>query len=293
MLRRPRRAALGVARHLDGEDVVVAEPRQRRDVEAVREEVALGIAEVGAVEPHVGLVEDAVERDPAALARRRRRQVEAAAVQDRAVAVGECGVRRASARGRVTVGQSPSSTSRPMPSRRRSSSAALARHAPTDPRRRRLARGAVRASGRSRCHGTGIEVYPRRWWCTAMSDVEPTINGVGGEGFAVDGTDSFAIDAGRPVDEPAGPPPGSRRGLYTRPWPRGWRWCCRGHRRERRRRRSSRACAAVTCRRPTPARSTTTRPTATERTDRTTTRSRRPVSGDDVEPVGSEVEVED
>ena len=36
-----------------------------------------------------------------------------------------------------------------------------------------------------------------------MSDVEPTINGVGGEGFAVDGTDSFAI-------EPRSPSPTSR-----------------------------------------------------------------------------------
>ena len=32
----------------------------------VREEVALGVAEVGAVEPDVGLVEDAVERQPVA-----------------------------------------------------------------------------------------------------------------------------------------------------------------------------------------------------------------------------------
>ena len=37
-----------------------------------------------------------------------------------------------------------------------------------------------------------------------MSDVEPTINGVGGEGFAVDGTDSFAIEAqSAAADEPA------------------------------------------------------------------------------------------
>ena len=64
------RAALRVAGHLDGQDVVVAEAGQRGDVEAVREEVALRVAEVGAVEPHVGLVEDAVERHPAALARR-------------------------------------------------------------------------------------------------------------------------------------------------------------------------------------------------------------------------------
>ena len=35
------------------------------DVERVGEEVALGVAEVGAVEPHVALVEDPVERQPA------------------------------------------------------------------------------------------------------------------------------------------------------------------------------------------------------------------------------------
>ena len=47
-----------------------------------------------------------------------------------------------------------------------------------------------------------------------MSDVEPTINGVGGEGFAVDGTDSFAIKPTAVADEPGGAPPAGRRGLY-------------------------------------------------------------------------------
>ena len=49
-------------------------PRRARlgDLEGVREEVALGVAEVGAVEPDVALVEDAVEHDPVARARRRR-----------------------------------------------------------------------------------------------------------------------------------------------------------------------------------------------------------------------------
>ena len=67
--------------------------RQRRHVEAVGEEVALGIAQVRPVEPDVGLVEDAVEGDPPAPARRRRRQLEAAAVEDRTVALGKVGVR--------------------------------------------------------------------------------------------------------------------------------------------------------------------------------------------------------
>ena len=130
MLRRPRVPPLGVAGHLDGEHVVVAEAAQRRDVEAVGEEVALRVAEVGAVQPDVGLVEDAVERHPAPCPGRRRRQVEAGAVQDRTVARGQVGVRRASDRAPSRRASPLSSTSRPIPARRSSSSAALARHAP-------------------------------------------------------------------------------------------------------------------------------------------------------------------
>ena len=55
------------------------------DVERVREEVALGVAEVRAVEPHVGLVEDAVERDPASSSVGWRRGGERVSVQQRAV----------------------------------------------------------------------------------------------------------------------------------------------------------------------------------------------------------------
>jgi hypothetical protein len=82
----PGRAALGVARDLDGQHVILPEARQGADVEAVREEVALRVTEVGAVEPDVGLVEDPVERDPAAGAGGRGGELEALAVQDRAVA---------------------------------------------------------------------------------------------------------------------------------------------------------------------------------------------------------------
>ena len=39
-------------------------PTALGDLEGVREEVALGVAEVGAVEPHVARVEDAVEHQP-------------------------------------------------------------------------------------------------------------------------------------------------------------------------------------------------------------------------------------
>ena len=66
MVRFDLRSALRRAGHFDRQHVLVAEPRQRGDVEGVREEVALRIAEVGAVEPDVGLVEDAVERHPTA-----------------------------------------------------------------------------------------------------------------------------------------------------------------------------------------------------------------------------------
>ena len=60
-----RDRSLRCTRELHREDVVVGEARQRRDVEGVGKEVPLGIAEVRTVEPHVGLVEDSVERDPA------------------------------------------------------------------------------------------------------------------------------------------------------------------------------------------------------------------------------------
>ena len=57
---------------LDGEDVLVADPGQLRDVERVREEVALRVAEIRTVQPGVTLIEDAVERDPASVALVRR-----------------------------------------------------------------------------------------------------------------------------------------------------------------------------------------------------------------------------
>ena len=64
MLRLARAVALGGAGDLDAERVLVA-VRARASVTSKRvgEEVALGVAQVGAVEPDVGLVEDAVEGD--------------------------------------------------------------------------------------------------------------------------------------------------------------------------------------------------------------------------------------
>ena len=64
---------------------------QAGDVEAVREEVALGVAEVRAVEPDVGLVEDPVERDPATSSGGGSGHVEPSPEQDRPVAGGELG----------------------------------------------------------------------------------------------------------------------------------------------------------------------------------------------------------
>ena len=49
------------AGHLDGEVVLAAGAQRVGHLEGVREEVALGVAEVGAVEPDVALVEEAVE----------------------------------------------------------------------------------------------------------------------------------------------------------------------------------------------------------------------------------------
>ena len=57
---------------LDGQQVLGAEAGEVGDLVGVREEVALGVAEVGAVEPDVALVEDAVEHEPVAGAARRR-----------------------------------------------------------------------------------------------------------------------------------------------------------------------------------------------------------------------------
>ena len=56
------------ARHLDGEVVLAAGAQGVGDLEGVRGEVALGVAEVGAVEPDVALVEEAVEGQPGAAA---------------------------------------------------------------------------------------------------------------------------------------------------------------------------------------------------------------------------------
>jgi len=59
------------------------------DLELVRGEVALGVAEVAPVEPHVALVEEAVEHQPRPLTRGAGGRLEAAPVEQRPVGVGE------------------------------------------------------------------------------------------------------------------------------------------------------------------------------------------------------------
>ena len=87
------RGGLARARHLDGQHVLVGETGECRDVERRRDEVALGVAEVGAVEPHIGLIERAAHLHPHALIVGRFGQFEPMAVQQRAIAVGELGRR--------------------------------------------------------------------------------------------------------------------------------------------------------------------------------------------------------
>ncbi len=67
----------------------VASRERLGDVEAVRKEVALRISEIGTVEPHVGLIEDAIEGDEVPLSLRRRGEVESLAIDQRVVVVGE------------------------------------------------------------------------------------------------------------------------------------------------------------------------------------------------------------
>ena len=90
---RPLRRAVARrrARHLDAEDVlpIGRRPRRVRQLERVREEVALGRAEVLAVEPDVAEVEDAVEGQEPTVAGGQRRRGERAPAEQRAVGLGE------------------------------------------------------------------------------------------------------------------------------------------------------------------------------------------------------------
>ena len=89
MLRLAVRSPGAAAGDLDGEVVLRPAAQRVGDLEGVGDEVALGVAEVGPVEPHVALVEEAVEGEPRPALGRRALGVERAAVQERTVAVGE------------------------------------------------------------------------------------------------------------------------------------------------------------------------------------------------------------
>ncbi len=84
---------LGAAGHLHGQHVLRRQSSQIGDLVGVGEEVALGIAEVGAVEEHVGLVEDAVQHHPVARPGGAGIELEPGAVQERPVAAREGGRR--------------------------------------------------------------------------------------------------------------------------------------------------------------------------------------------------------
>ncbi len=80
---RPRAGDLG------GEDVVGSVSQGVGDLEGVGKEVALGVTEIVAVEPQVGLVEHTVECQPPPLARGQTRGGESTPGEERPVAVGE------------------------------------------------------------------------------------------------------------------------------------------------------------------------------------------------------------
>ena len=67
MLRLAVRSLRPVAGDLDAEGVLAAVGQRLGDLEGVGEEVALGVADVAAVEPDVALVEEPVEPQPPAL----------------------------------------------------------------------------------------------------------------------------------------------------------------------------------------------------------------------------------
>src|SRR4051794_33465782 len=85
-------AALRRTGDLDGDDVLVTDAGECRDVERVRQEVPLGVTQIGAVEPEISLVEDAAEGEPPASSVGRALLLVTPAVQHRTVAAGEVGV---------------------------------------------------------------------------------------------------------------------------------------------------------------------------------------------------------
>ena len=86
-LRRP--IGLRGAGRLDAEQVLGPGGEGLGHLELMREEVALGVADVAAIQPDVALVEDAVQHEPVAVVRRRPVVVEPGAIQQRSVRLGE------------------------------------------------------------------------------------------------------------------------------------------------------------------------------------------------------------
>ena len=133
---------------LDGEVVLAAGAQRVGDLEGVRGEVALGVAEVRPVEPHVALVEEAVEGQPGAATLGRAHRVEGPPVEQRSVGVGEGG-------GRAPVAGDLDG----LPARRRRSR----RRATCGGGRRRRRRRATSPRARPwSSEGTGI-ARPLRW----------------------------------------------------------------------------------------------------------------------------------
>ena len=80
---------LRLARELDGQKVFRSVPQLIADLERVGGEVALSVAQVGAVEPHVALVEEPCERDPGAATLGGCRDLERPPMQHRRIVRGE------------------------------------------------------------------------------------------------------------------------------------------------------------------------------------------------------------
>jgi hypothetical protein len=78
---------------LDGDDMLLAFRHRVGDLERVGREVTLGVAHVGAVEPHVPLVEESVEAEERTAPGRRTSLFESATIKDGSVGILEVGAR--------------------------------------------------------------------------------------------------------------------------------------------------------------------------------------------------------
>jgi len=81
-------------RDFDGKKVFISLEHLLGYLELMGEEITLGVADVRAVEPHVALVEDAVEAKPDSILAGRNRRVEPVPVEQRAIDCGQFGCAR-------------------------------------------------------------------------------------------------------------------------------------------------------------------------------------------------------